>query len=419
MRPVILLAFANDREGQFLRSLAAEQRSIQRALAPLVQKQLIEVKVLPQATAEDIFEAFRTYQDRIQVFHYGGHAGDLKLALSGSSLHVEGFAQFLSQQKGLALVFMNGCATDPQRRVLETAGIPHLILTETAISDRAAQQFASQFYQSLASGRRVGESFEEAAGATIAQARTFRWVESEAPKPENKFPWCLYSSTDAPFALPTQPPFPWKRVGLGLILLCLLVGGGYGWWKYEAIFDLRIAINYPLHVQHEHFGQGIQVGSHFSHQLILHCADQNLTVPLDTSGNLVFHHLTGQIELGMLHLESPFWELQDSLIVINRKPKTLQLDWKESLQRIKGRVLDRTSRMPLAGVKVRLGTADVEVWTDAKGNFELPISPQYVADILHNLTFEHVDYGTPSWPVNLAEGRARYDILLQKRGDVR
>jgi len=86
MPPVILLAFANDRSGRFLRSIAEEQRRITQALAPLVDQKLLRVEVLSNATAADIFAAFRRYRDRIRVFHYGGHAQELDLLLSGAAV---------------------------------------------------------------------------------------------------------------------------------------------------------------------------------------------------------------------------------------------------------------------------------------------------------------------------------------------
>ena len=57
--PVILLAFANDRAGDFLRSIAEEHRLIKAALMPLADQGLLRLEELPNATAEDIFEAFR------------------------------------------------------------------------------------------------------------------------------------------------------------------------------------------------------------------------------------------------------------------------------------------------------------------------------------------------------------------------
>ncbi|MCB0839248.1 MAG: hypothetical protein KDD99_21400 [Bacteroidetes bacterium] len=145
--PIILLAFANDREGEFLRNISEEHRVIKQALIPLVDRGLLIIEELPSATADDIFDAFRKYKDRIQVFHYGGHAQDLELLLNGAekSFDVVSFAEYLSHQQGLKLVFINGCATATQQIPLQKAGIPWLILTDTAINDSGAKNFAEAF----------------------------------------------------------------------------------------------------------------------------------------------------------------------------------------------------------------------------------------------------------------------------------
>ena len=119
-KPVIFLAFANDRDDQarYLRNLPEERRRIRESLGEAEDAGLCEVIRLANATLDEIFDTFQDadYRDRITVFHYGGHASGYSLLLESAegqraSAHAEGFARFLGQQRGLQLVFLNGCST--------------------------------------------------------------------------------------------------------------------------------------------------------------------------------------------------------------------------------------------------------------------------------------------------------------------
>ena len=77
-KPVIFLAFANDRDDtvNYLRNLPEEARQIREPLQRARRDGLCELVELANATADDIFRVFQDpeYRGRIAVFHYGGHA---------------------------------------------------------------------------------------------------------------------------------------------------------------------------------------------------------------------------------------------------------------------------------------------------------------------------------------------------------
>ncbi|MCA9046877.1 MAG: hypothetical protein KDA69_21280, partial [Planctomycetaceae bacterium] len=87
-RPVIFLAFANDRADavRYLRNLPEEARQLTAALQPAEQAGLCEVVVRANCTAGDIFEVFQDprYRNRIAIFHYGGHANGYQLLLEST-----------------------------------------------------------------------------------------------------------------------------------------------------------------------------------------------------------------------------------------------------------------------------------------------------------------------------------------------
>jgi hypothetical protein len=171
---VILLAFANDwvDDKRHLRSLLEESKAIDKALAPLVETGAI---VLPapihNATVDDVIGAFRDrrYRDRIRIFHFAGHASGSMLLFEDqagrpSSAHAAGLAGYLGKQRGLMLVFLNGCSTGPQVRRLREAGVHAVVATTSTIQDAVAAEFAAAFYAELAT-RSLREAYETAVQA--------------------------------------------------------------------------------------------------------------------------------------------------------------------------------------------------------------------------------------------------------------
>ena len=159
LKPVIFLAFANDRDDTvgYLRNLPDEARKLRDALRPAEQDGLCEVQALQNCTAEDIFKVFQDsrYRNRIAVFHYGGHANGCQLLLESAgcgsaAADAGGLAAFLGEQQGLQLVFLNGCSTQQQTEGLLAANVSVVISTSRSIDDAVATDFASQFYRSLA-----------------------------------------------------------------------------------------------------------------------------------------------------------------------------------------------------------------------------------------------------------------------------
>src|SRR5882672_2687140 len=181
MRPpaAILLAFANDwvDDKRHLRSLLDESKAIDQALAPLVE--IGAIAVLPpihNATVDDVIGAFREHRHRgrICMFHFGGHASGATLLLEDEAghpakAHASGLAGYLGRQRGLVLVFLNGCCTEPQVRRLRAAGIKAVVATTRAIQDGVAAEFARTFYAELAA-RPLRDAFD-----TAVQAIRLRW----------------------------------------------------------------------------------------------------------------------------------------------------------------------------------------------------------------------------------------------------
>jgi hypothetical protein len=175
----ILLAFANDwvDDRHHLRGLLAESKAIDKALAPLVEAGALAVpSPIHNATVDDVIGAFRErqYRDRIRIFHFGGHASGSMLLFEDerggpSGAHAEGLAGYLARQRGLVLVFLNGCCTGPQVRRLREAGVHAVVATTCAIQDGVAAEFATAFYAELAT-RSLRDAYETAEQAVRMRA---------------------------------------------------------------------------------------------------------------------------------------------------------------------------------------------------------------------------------------------------------
>ena len=205
-KPVFFFAFANERvEAQrYLRDLPTEMRQIRESFRRAEQQGLCECIFRPNATREEIFEVFRDYRHRVVAFHYGGHANSFQLLLEtreGKTAPTDaaGLADFLRQQRGLELVFLNGCSTQQQVERLLEANIPMVVATSQAIDDRVAMTLAAEFYAGLASGATIHGAFAEAVAGVKSEkgdnVRDLYWEgiqDKHDGYTEDRLPWELY-----------------------------------------------------------------------------------------------------------------------------------------------------------------------------------------------------------------------------------
>ncbi len=219
MKPVIVLAFANDKDN-YMPMISRERKNIYKSLLTHHDNNYIQVHKEESTSVEDIFELFNRYRDRIVIFHYGGHAGGTHLQLetgTGESqpAHALGLAQLMGQQKQLQLVFLNGCATLKQVGLLLDAGVGAVIATSVPIEDKTATEFAEQFYHALAGRASIQEAFETAkAFITTAYGRSkeiirfpYRRANWEAKEEaEEEIAWGLYFDENKPEVLEWKLP---------------------------------------------------------------------------------------------------------------------------------------------------------------------------------------------------------------------
>ena len=209
-RPVVFLAFADARSD--LSSLKVEGWSLKDQFDELKQRGVIaDVVVEEKASLERIYSVFQKYRDRIAIFHFGGHAdGDrllLQSAFEPRPAYAEGLATLLGQQRGLKLVFLNGCSTRPQVKRLLDAGVPAVIATARPIDDRVATEFAVAFYQALTTGY-SGENRKITGGCSLAMA--FAQAEGLSKAARGGTSRDFVAKTPAHEDVMDDVGFPWK-----------------------------------------------------------------------------------------------------------------------------------------------------------------------------------------------------------------
>jgi class 3 adenylate cyclase/tetratricopeptide (TPR) repeat protein len=224
MKPVIVLAFSNDRD-KYLDMINRERKNIFKALQHYDDEEFIQVRKVESTSVEDIFDLFNHYQDQVAIFHYGGHADGTHLQLettAGESqlANAMGLAQLMGQQKGLQLVFLNGCATLNQVELLLSLGVRAVIATSVAIDDEMAVEFAEQFYKTLAEQASIQKAFETARAfittrygpsREIIMHRDLSW-KGKKKAADKEVSWGLYINENSPEVLDWKLPSFWDPI---------------------------------------------------------------------------------------------------------------------------------------------------------------------------------------------------------------
>ncbi|MFQ5633493.1 MAG: AAA family ATPase, partial [bacterium] len=128
--------------------------------------------------------------------------GSYELLLESASgehqlAHSEGLVSFLAKQKGLQMVFLNGCSSQQQALDLLEAGVPAVVGTSQKINDDVATGLSLRFYKGLSQGATIDRAWAEAVDQVKVEkgAGNFRDLfgdESDDEEAPDRFPWEIY-----------------------------------------------------------------------------------------------------------------------------------------------------------------------------------------------------------------------------------
>lgn len=254
-KPVILFALANDQQKSL--RLEEEESAVRKSLAAAHDQGQIEYHHLGLTTLDEIYRNFNRFHNRIVIFHYSGHSDAEFLELVDQQARSSGLSTLMGLQQNLELVFLNGCANKAQVEELFNRGVKAVIATNAPIADDKAKQFSQQFYEALAAGKSIRESFDTAASFLEHQAPdlqvTVRGIKLDTGEPI--FPWGLYLHPDhadktLSWVLPEPPAatgsdttekvsLPWEDLELNRELVELTFTGmaEYAPEQFEAILE--------------------------------------------------------------------------------------------------------------------------------------------------------------------------------------
>ena len=181
--PLRILVVSAQPSGLGKLSIDEEKGAIIESFRPLIDAKMVEVDVLPGATAALLHERLR-YQgdgDEFDVLHFIGHGEFHEKSKTGylilqdesgrpKSLSAASFLNIV-QGRNIRVVFLNACETgrgakaDYNRGVamaLVQDGIPAVVANQYSVIDRSAAQFSLHFYSCLAQGLTLGDAMREA-----------------------------------------------------------------------------------------------------------------------------------------------------------------------------------------------------------------------------------------------------------------
>lgn len=161
-RNTIVLAFTNLKGDRPLDFISQEREIIPKIFEDEPEENRPQILHLDNANTSEFHKTIDAYKDHIVVFHYGGHANGQAIQLGDGQGYKEGLAKILGRLKKLKLVFLNGCATEDQVKILLKEGVKAIIATRVEIDDEAAFYFSKVFYEKFAKGATLRECFEVA-----------------------------------------------------------------------------------------------------------------------------------------------------------------------------------------------------------------------------------------------------------------
>jgi hypothetical protein len=171
--PLHILGMVANPADQIPLKVAAEKKRVQEALAPLIDRGLVELTWLEGGTWQDLYTAMST--GKWHVFHFIGHGGYDRVRDEGTILledpsggtdfmSATQLARLLADHPTMRLVVMNSCEGarggkedifSSTASILVRRGIPAVLAMQYEISDRAAIAFSTHFYKALAEGAPV------------------------------------------------------------------------------------------------------------------------------------------------------------------------------------------------------------------------------------------------------------------------
>lgn len=129
------------------------------------------------AKGDKVAKDILRYKENIVIFHFSGHADSGRLFFRDGVSNPRGIAGLLSAAANLKLVFLNGCATHDQVKLLFDNNIKIVIATKGKVNDGIAKELSHTFYLALSNrDYTIGSAFKYAMNELIRKYPSFSSV---------------------------------------------------------------------------------------------------------------------------------------------------------------------------------------------------------------------------------------------------
>lgn len=227
--PVIYAAFSNAlSEQEFLSTLEVEYQGVYKSLVTDFLSGHYHL-ICNFESVDSLKDNLYRTQGKLAIFLYSGHAEADRLLLRNEVANPKGILQLLSssaKKEVLKLVFLNGCSTKGQVKMLLDIGVPFVMATSRKVNDAAATRFSTEFFSLLARGFTLKDAFEETNRENkIFQpigVSMYRGSLSLSPGEDEESAWGLYYEGDQDLVINLLPKndqtlFNGKEINLKII----------------------------------------------------------------------------------------------------------------------------------------------------------------------------------------------------------
>jgi hypothetical protein len=162
--PAVLSYFtqSNNPADPYLKALQDESNALQATWEAF--KRDVDIDFYPRTNieVEKIEKDIREYKQNMIVFHYSGHADSQQLLFKSGATNAKGLAGLLGEAQNLKIVFLNGCGTYDQVKLLLEKNIKAVVATKGKVSDGVAKEFAEKFYLNVTNPEyNIKEAFQD------------------------------------------------------------------------------------------------------------------------------------------------------------------------------------------------------------------------------------------------------------------
>ena len=191
--PMKILVMISSPEGYPPLDVMEEWNKLNRALKPLINKDLVILEKLENPTLSALQKKLR--REQVHIFHYIGHGKYFEDKQDGMLLLEDEYQRgrptsgqhlgaILHDHHHLRLVVLNACegartsAEDPYAGVAQTLvrqGIPAVLAMQFEIFEDAAMTLAQEFYSAIVDGYPVDAALSEARKAIFASNNDVEW----------------------------------------------------------------------------------------------------------------------------------------------------------------------------------------------------------------------------------------------------